>query len=83
MRFHGSVRRDPAIERWMREHTSNLGAIAKLWFDVLRNCGDDVKEILHDNHPTVCVGDAAFAYVNALKHLIDTAYTDMKGRLEA
>jgi hypothetical protein len=80
---------------------------------------------LHDGHPTACVGDAAFAYVNAFKahvnvgffrgaeiadpecllegtgkfmrhvklspdrevdakalmKLVDTAYTDMKGRL--
>ena len=81
---------------------------------------------MHDGHPTACVADAAFAYVNAftahvnvgffrgaelvdpagllegtgmymrhvkvrpdssvdakaLTELIDTAYTDMKGRLE-
>jgi len=90
-------------------------------------CGSDVRELLHDGHPTACVGDAAFAYVNAfkahvnvgffrgaeladpegllvgtgkfmrhvklklgtevdddtLKALIDTAYTDMRERLQA
>lgn len=31
----------------------------------MRSCGDDVTETLHDGMPTACVGDAAFAYVNA------------------
>lgn len=35
------------------------------WFARLRACGADVRERLHDGHPTACVGDAAFAYVAA------------------
>ena len=31
----------------------------------MRQCGADVRELLHDGCPTACVGDAAFAYVNA------------------
>jgi hypothetical protein len=31
----------------------------------MRNCGPDVREIMHDGHPIACVGDAAFGYVNA------------------
>ena len=127
MRFPSSVKRDPDIETWMNEHSDELGAIAKYWFEVIRDCGDDVRELLHDGHPTACVADAAFAYVNAFKahvnvgffrgaelpdpngllegtgkfmrhvklrpegevdaaalvKLINTAYTDMKGRLKA
>ena len=30
----------------------------------MRNCGHDVTELLHDGHPTACVEDAAFGYVN-------------------
>ena len=30
----------------------------------MRNCGSDVTELLHDGHPTACVEDAAFGYVN-------------------
>ena len=111
----------------MREHSGELGVIAERWFEVMRNCGDDVRELLHDGHPTACVGDAAFGYVNAftahvnvgffrgaeiadpegllegagkfmrhvklrperdvdgtaLMKLIETAYTDMKARLNA
>jgi hypothetical protein len=126
-RFPTSVKRDPAIEAWAHDHSGALGAIAQHWFEVMRECGDDVRELLHDGHPTACVGDAAFAYVNAftahvnvgffrgaeiadpqrllegtgklmrhvklrpesdvdaaaLRKLIETAYLDMKGRLQA
>ncbi len=66
-RFSASVKRDPAISAWMNEHSRELGALARHWFDVMRECGSDVRELLHDGHPTACVADAAFAYVNAFK----------------
>src|SRR6476619_5906872 len=74
MRFPTSVKRDPAIEAWMREHSDELGAIARRWFEVMRNCGDDVRELLHDGHPTACVGDAAFAYVNAFTAHVNVGF---------
>ncbi|CAM2065038.1 DUF1801 domain-containing protein [Sulfidibacter corallicola] len=127
LRFPSAIRHDPAIETWMDEHPGELGAIAQRWFKVIRDCGDDVRELLHDGHPTACVGDAAFVYVNAfrahvnvgffrgaeildpdgllegtgkfmrhvklrpesevdasaLAQLVETAYTDMRKRLEA
>jgi hypothetical protein len=126
-RLPASVKRDPAIDRWMKKHSDELGAIACHWFEAMRKCGSDVRELLHDGCPTACVNDAAFAYVNAfkahvnvgffrgaeiadpegllegtgrfmrhvklkpksdvdasaLKRLIDTAYTDMRERLQA
>ena len=48
----------------MSEHSGELGVIARSWFEVMRVCGDDVRELLHDGHPTACAQDAAFAYVN-------------------
>ena len=65
MRFPSAVKRDPAVEVWMREHSGELGALAQRWFEVMRDCGSDVQELLHDGAPTACIGDAAFAYVNA------------------
>ena len=55
------------IENWMNEHSDILGSIATSWFEVLRSCGDDVYEILHDGQPTACVEDVAFAYVDVYK----------------
>jgi hypothetical protein len=72
--FSGSVKRDPAITCWMNEHSGELGAIAQHWFDVIRDCGDDVRELLHDGHPTACVADAAFAYVSAFKAHVNVGF---------
>src|ERR1043165_7745879 len=73
-RFSTASRRDPAIEGWMREHPGELGKIARRWFEVMRSRGDDVRELLHDGHPTACVGDAAFAYVNAFKAHVNVGF---------
>jgi hypothetical protein len=74
LRFNGALRRDPAIDAWMRDHSNQLGAIARRWFDVMRDCGDDVRELLHDGHPTACIADAAFAYVNAFTAHVNVGF---------
>ena len=73
LRFCGAVKRDPAIEVWLRAR-GELGAIARRWFDVMRGCGDDVSELLHDGHPTACIGDAAFGYVNAFTAHVNVGF---------
>jgi len=126
LRFNGAVARDPAIDAWMKQHAGELGAIAQQWFAVMRKCGDEVRELLHDGCPVACLGDRPFGYVNvftshvnvgffhgaalqdparlllgagkfmrhvklrpgtaanaaALRGLIETAYSDMKARVE-
>src|SRR5689334_16363992 len=69
-----SVKRDPSIDTWLRQHRGELGDIAKHWFEVMRKCGSDVREVLHDGHPTACVADAAFAYVNAFKAHVNVGF---------
>ena len=49
----------------MRDHRGDLGDIARQWFEVMRGCGDDVLELLHDGCPVACLGDVPFGYVNA------------------
>ena len=68
-----AVKRDPAVDTWMREH-GELGLIAQRWFQVMRACGDDVRELLHDGHPTACVGEAAFGYVNAFRDHVNVGF---------
>jgi hypothetical protein len=58
----------------MHEHSGELGAIAQRWFEVMRNSGDDVRELLHDGHPTACVANAAFAYVNAFNDHVNVGF---------
>jgi hypothetical protein len=74
LRFSGTVRRDPAIEAWMQAHPGELGAMARRWFEVMRKRGGDVREVLHDGHPTACVGDAGFGYVNAFKAHVNVGF---------
>ena len=64
LRFPSAVKHEPAIDRWLQQRPAELAAIAQHWFALMRNCGEDVRELLHDGHPTACVGDAAFGYVN-------------------
>ena len=88
MLFPTAVERDPGIERWMHAHPGELGAIARRWFACMRACGDDVRELLHDGHPTACVGDAAFCYVNAFTAHVNVGFflgaemADPQGLLE-
>ena len=70
----GSVKRDPAVDAWFDDQPDELAAIAKRWFDVIRDCGDDVRELLHDDAPTACVEDAAFAYVDAFTAHVNVGF---------
>ena len=124
--LNGAVEHDPAIDTWFQQHASELGAIAQQWFAIMRACGDEVHELLHDGCPVACFGDVPFGYVNvftshvnvgffqgatlpdparllqgsgkrmrhvklrpetatdatALRKLIETAYSDIKARVE-
>jgi hypothetical protein len=62
-RLPGAVEKDPAIDRWMAAHRGQLGNLAREWFSAMRECGDEVRELMHDGCPTACLGDAAFGYV--------------------
>ncbi len=65
--FDDAVDRDPAIAAWLEVQPPALGAIARLWFASMRQCGPDVRELLHDGFATVCVRRAPFAYVAAFR----------------
>lgn len=64
LRFNGAIKQDPAINAWMKAHADELRAIARQWFEAMRKCGDEVRELLHDGCPVACLGDAPFGYVN-------------------
>jgi hypothetical protein len=72
----------------MKEHPGELGGIAKHWFEVMRKCGDEVRELLHDGHPTACVAETGFGYVNVFKDHVNVGFfrgaeiADPKGLLE-
>ena len=74
LRFHGAVEHSPAIDAWMKERSGELGAMAQSWFDRMRRCGDEVRELLHDGCPTACLGDAAFGYVNVFTAHVNVGF---------
>src|SRR5262249_51097645 len=74
LRFNGAVERDPAIDAWMKEHAAGLGGIAHQWFAVMRKCGDEVRELLHDGCPVACLGDAPFGYVNVFTSHVNVGF---------
>jgi hypothetical protein len=74
LRFDRTVEHDPAIESWMKEHKGELGAIAHTWFEVMRRCGDEVREILHDGCPVACLGDVPFGYVNVFTSHVNVGF---------
>ncbi|QQS40425.1 MAG: DUF1801 domain-containing protein [Acidobacteriota bacterium] len=88
LRFPGGSKRDPAIESWFDERPGHLARIAKRWFELMRACGDDVLELLHDGQPTACIGDAAFCYVDSFKAHVNVGFflgallPDLGGLLE-
>jgi hypothetical protein len=74
LRFNGAVERDPAIDAWMKEHAGELGDVAHLWFEEMRKCGDEVRELLHDGCPVACLGDAPFGYVNVFRSHVNVGF---------
>ena len=74
LRFDGTVERDPAIDAWLNKHRGELGAIARDWFEVMRQCGDEVREVLHDGCPVACLGDAPFGYVNVFTSHVNVGF---------
>jgi hypothetical protein len=63
--FTGAVERDPGVDAWFSTADHELRRIAQPWFEQMRGCGADVRELLHDGQPTACVGEAPFGYIGA------------------
>ncbi|AGH51343.1 hypothetical protein G432_18125 [Sphingomonas sp. MM-1] len=73
-RLSGAVSRDPNVDPWFAAGADELRSLARLWFDRMRACGPDVRELLHDGQPTACVGGAAFGYVDAFTSHVNVGF---------
>jgi hypothetical protein len=74
LRLTGAVKRDPAIDRWLRGLRDELRPLAAEWFARMRQCGADVRELMHDGCPVACVDDAPFGYVNAFRDHVKVGF---------
>jgi hypothetical protein len=88
MLFPSAVERDPEIDAWFAKPDAELRLVAQSWFEQMRDCGPDVRELLHDGHPIACVGEAAFGYVDAFSAHVNVGFfqgaslDDLAGLLE-
>jgi hypothetical protein len=73
-RFPSAARRDPGVDAWFSKPDDELRHLARPWFERMRSCGDDVRELLHDGQPTACVEDAAFGYVDAFRAHVNVGF---------
>jgi len=74
MRFTSAVQRDPSVDAWFASPHDELRRMAQPWFERMRGCGADVRELLHDGCPTACAEDAAFGYVNAFRAHVNVGF---------
>jgi len=73
-RLSGAKERDPAIAKWLRRQEKELRPLAEEWFTRMRQCGADVRELMHDGCPVACIEDVPFAYVNAFKAHVNVGF---------
>jgi hypothetical protein len=73
-RLSGAVKRDPNVDTWLSDRPLELRDIAQKWFAQMRQCGDDVRELIHDGCPVACVGDAPFGYVNVFTSHVNIGF---------
>ena len=73
-RLSVGVKRDPAVDRWLNDDPVELRSVARKWFAQMRQCGDDVRELMHDGCPVACVEDAPFGYVNSFRNHVNVGF---------
>ena len=74
LRFPSAVKLDRTIDAWLRGQPDDLRPFAQKWFARMRQCGDDVRELLHDGCPVACVNDAPFGYVNVFRDHVNVGF---------
>lgn len=72
--LHGATKHDPAVDTWFDTRPGELCDIARSWFEIMRRCGDEVRELVHDGCPVACLGDFPFAYVNIYKVHVNAGF---------
>jgi hypothetical protein len=65
---------DADVDAWLADVANELREIARYWIAQLRDCGDDVRLLIHDGCPVACIGDAPFGYVNAFAAHVNVGF---------
>ena len=72
--INGSLESDPAIDSWLAAKPGVLHQIARHWFERMRQCGNDVRETMHDGRPVACLDKYPFAYVNVFTSHVNVGF---------
>jgi hypothetical protein len=73
-RLSAGATRNPAVDIWLNDEQVEMRSIAQKWFTRMRQCGEDVRELIHDGCPVACVHDAPFGYVNSFKTHVNVGF---------
>lgn len=65
---------DSDISGWWATKDPALAALARQWWDVMKACGDDVRESLHNGYPAACLDKYPFAYVDAFTSHVNVGF---------
>ncbi len=74
LRFSPGLERDPEVAAWFAGRSGELRTIAERWFARMRSAGPDVRELVHDGCPVVCLDAAPFAYVNVFTAHVNVGF---------
>jgi hypothetical protein len=74
MRFTTARRHDPDIDAWLAAQAADLAPLARHWFTRMRDCGPDIRELMHDGCPVACVNDIALGYVNVFTSHVNVGF---------
>lgn len=74
LRFSPGLEHSPDVASWFVTRSGELSTIAEQWFARMRAAGPDVRELVHDGCPVVCVDAAPFAYVNVFTTHVNVGF---------
>lgn len=72
--LNDSFERDPDIAEWWSTKDPALSLLARQWWDIIKTCGPDVRESLHNGYPAACLDLYPFAYVDAFTSHVNVGF---------
>jgi hypothetical protein len=72
--LNSSFEFDTKIDRWWSTKPPELSSLARTWFEVMKMCGPDVNESLHNGYPAACLEVYPFSYVDSFRSHINVGF---------
>ncbi len=72
--LHNAKKHAPEIDHWLSGEPHDLHTIGRHWFSIMRSCGQDVRELMHDGYAVACVHNAPFAYIGIFTNHVNVGF---------